>query len=146
MTLWYKGSDQNIFSFKSKVEKPLLLKAIQIHNDKKIKFELFSSKFDWSYKMLFNILVSRKDYWIQHFHNRCKRVFFMFVNCMQVQCTYVFPIKFQEEHSRFGISLCCVVLYTKKASKMLKRVWYKNIVTKWIMNVLFNQINDVLTL
>lgn len=61
MTLWYKGSDQNIFSF-SKVEKSLLLKAIQIHNDKKIKFELFSSKFDWSYKMLFNILVSRKDY------------------------------------------------------------------------------------
>lgn len=61
MTLWYKGSDQNTFSF-SKVEKSLLLKAIQIHNDKKIKFELFSSKFDWSYKMLFNILVSRKDY------------------------------------------------------------------------------------
>lgn len=40
MTLWYKGSDQNIFSFKSKVEKPLLLKAIQIHNDKKNKVRI----------------------------------------------------------------------------------------------------------
>lgn len=43
MTLWYKGSDQNIFSFKSKVEKPLLLKAIQIHNDKKLSSNYFQA-------------------------------------------------------------------------------------------------------